>query len=111
MLECVYIVVGRELGEEHTPHLQGYIHFKDAISFRQCKRLLGDRAHIEKSQGTAAENRTYCTKDGDYFECGIMPEQGKRRDIDLVRELVKDGKPMRDIADEVRYAPIPCALF
>lgn len=103
-MECKYLIVGRERGEEgNTPHLQGYIVFENLVSFNQVKRLLGDGAHIEKANGTAEQNRTYCCKDNDYFECGIMPSQGKRTDLDKVRDSVRAGKSLKDISDEVCY--------
>lgn len=101
VLECTYLVVGREMGENGTPHLQGYIVFANAVAFASVKRLLGDRGHIEKADGNAKQNREYCTKEGDYFESGIMPEQGKRKDIDRVRELVQAGESLSTIADQV----------
>lgn len=68
-IECRYIIVGRECGESGTPHLQGYIEFHNAKSFRTIKRLIPS-AHIEKAKGDSKANRDYCSKDGDFEERG-----------------------------------------
>lgn len=93
-----YVVFGHEVGESGTPHLQGYIHFKNARSFRSVKKLIGERSHIEIARGSADENFRYCTKedkDG-YYEAGERPAQGKRVDID---EFVKDIEKGVDVND------------
>lgn len=56
------IIIGKEVGEEGTPHLQGYVEFKNAISFNSLKKIL-KRAHIEKAKGTTEDNIRYCSKE------------------------------------------------
>lgn len=70
---AVYMVVGREIGESGTPHLQGYIHLKDAITFARFKHYFPSM-HIEKAKGNAEQNKTYCSKDQDFFEEGTCPK-------------------------------------
>jgi hypothetical protein len=72
--QITYMVVGRESGESGTAHLQGYMHFKHAITFSALKRLLPS-VHIERARGTGAENLAYCSKDGDFFEIGELPKE------------------------------------
>lgn len=67
-----YIVYGREIGEEGTPHLQGYVYFHNQRQRRAVSRLL-PRAHLSPANGSAAQNKKYCTKDGDYYEFGDIP--------------------------------------
>jgi len=67
-----YIVYGREIGQDGTPHLQGYAYFHNARQRKAVSRLL-PRAHLAPANGSAAQNRKYCTKDGDFFECGDIP--------------------------------------
>jgi hypothetical protein len=57
-------IIGSEIGESGTPHLQGYIRFKNAVRFTTLQKALGGRAHIEKCKGTEQENLDYCSKDG-----------------------------------------------
>ena len=44
--ECKYLVFGKKVSESETPHLQGFISFKNAKSFKAVKKIL-PRAHIE----------------------------------------------------------------
>lgn len=74
---AIYLVFGREIGESGTPHLQGYIHLKDAITFRALKSQLPS-VHLERARGDGVQNRAYCTKDADFVEIGTLPvEKGK----------------------------------
>ena len=80
-----YCVWGRETGENNTPHLQGYVEFPSAIRFTTVKNRLGSsRYHLEVARGSAAQNRAYCIKDGDFTEHGELPAggQGQRTDLD-----------------------------
>lgn len=67
--DCVYVVIGKEVGENGTPHLQGYISFAGNKRLA-AMRVLSARAHWEVARGDSAANRTYCVKDGDFEERG-----------------------------------------
>jgi len=73
-----YLVYGREVGECGTPHLQGYIVFRDGKSFKSVKSKM-PRAHIEQAKGDSDANFRYCTKDGDFFEDGERPASKAER--------------------------------
>lgn len=73
-----YVVLGREIGESGTPHIQGYVYFINARTERAARRLF-PRAHVEPQRGTTEEAITYCKKDGNYFECGEPPRIGKSK--------------------------------
>lgn len=101
-IKAQYLVVGKEIGKEcNTPHLQGYVYFKDAKTFSSVKKQLGQRVHLgaryKKSSPLLASN--YCKKDGDYEEYGELPCQGQRSDLTIVRDMVAAGGSMRDIVD------------
>lgn len=86
-----YLVVGKETGESGTPHLQGYICFKNRKALATAKRLISPRAHLETKQGTPSQASEYCKKDGDFVEFGTLPgPQGKRSDWDDLRAFVED---------------------
>lgn len=96
--ECAYIVYGRERGEEGTPHLQGYVYLQNPIRLTTLKEWM-PRGHFESAKATSIKNREYCIKQGDFFEKGVIPKQGKRNDIDEVRDLLGDGGTMRDVVE------------
>lgn len=61
-----YFCIGKEVGENNTPHLQGYLEFKNAIKFKTLKDVC-NRLHLEKAKGNKIENFNYCSKDGNYI--------------------------------------------
>jgi len=92
MKKAKYGIVGKEKGDvlEH-PHLQGYIHLENALSFEKVKTFLS-RAHIEVAGGTDEQNFVYCSKQGDFKEWGQKSDgQGRRNDIREVANLIKSG--------------------
>jgi len=62
------LVVGQEIGESGTPHLQGYCEFKKKTRrIIWFKKLLGHtRTHFNKKpvRGTILQNSAYCSKEG-----------------------------------------------
>jgi len=80
---CTYLVFGRERGgTTGTRHLQGYVQFLHAKTAAVVRRLLGGRAHIERTHGTPLQAADYCKKEGDYEEFGQAPTgAGKRNDL------------------------------
>jgi len=97
-LDTQYLIIGKEIGESGTPHLQAYFYFTSQRSFKSLqKQLYG--AHIEPrmAKSTPAQAAEYCKKDGDFFERGVCPEQGKRNDVELVRDQLKQGNGMRGV--------------
>lgn len=68
-----YLVYGYEEGENHTPHLQGYIAFARRKRFNQVKDVLPAGAHIEAKKGSPKQAADYCKKDGIYQEFGELP--------------------------------------
>lgn len=96
LTECVYVVIGKEVGESGTPHLQGFIQFKDPKSFGGVK-LINARCHWEMTRGNIDQNYAYCTKDGNFEERGIKPVSQKRKGemererYSRARQLAKKG--------------------
>lgn len=66
-------ILGREIGENNTPHLQCYAEFKNAISFDSLKKI-NQRMHVEKAKGNLEQNYKYCSKDGNYYTNIEIPE-------------------------------------
>ncbi|MGN7614703.1 hypothetical protein ACQZV8_21755, partial [Magnetococcales bacterium HHB-1] len=55
--------------------------------------------HIEPRKGSVAQAIEYCKKDGDFYEHGDCPHQGKRTDLDDVTELIRSGASMKEVAE------------
>lgn len=97
-----YIIIGREVGESGTPHLQGFLILQTKLRLRQLKLLGGlGRAHLEVSRGTPEQAALYCKKDGDFDERGTLPisQQGKRNEFERLREWIKEQDPAPTIRD------------
>jgi hypothetical protein len=96
--ECRYIIWGKEVGEQGTPHLQGFIRFTEKKSFNQVKAALGNNYHIERQRGSCQQAIDYCKKDGQYEEVGDPPlTQRDKGDVEKQRwkravECAKEGK-------------------
>lgn len=93
-----YVLYGREVGAQGTPHLQGFIYFTSVKSGNQVKSVVGSNPHVEAARQTGA-SIDYCKKDGDWVEYGQAPAQGKRNDLEEVRQMIVAGLPERAIAD------------
>lgn len=65
IIKCKNWIIGKEVGENNTPHLQCYMEFKNTISFKSIKKSF-PRCHIEIAKGNLKQNYEYCSKDGDF---------------------------------------------
>lgn len=63
-----YLVMGKEVGENGTPHLQGYAEFHKKSKFAPLSKKY--KMHCEVARGTQEEAIKYCQKDGDWAERG-----------------------------------------
>jgi len=74
---CKKCVVGKELGEQKTPHLQGYMEFK-----AKCRPMSHfpemPQMHWEKCKGTGQQNIDYCEKDEDVCIRHNVPDRKVR---------------------------------
>jgi len=78
--KCQYLVFGMEVGEEGTPHLQGYLQLPKKLRFNQVKALIGGSGHIDREyqNSTPTANQTYCKKGGDFLEYGTISHKAGR---------------------------------
>jgi len=74
---CKYIVYGKEVGKEGTPHLQGTITFQ---SQRPISAVIKDLpgCHVEVCRDLFASIE-YCKKEGDFTERGTPPKSPKEK--------------------------------
>ena len=115
---CTYVGFQPERGAAGTPHLQGLVIWKNAITVQACaKRLNGGRragggAHVEPMRGSAAQAKTYSSKEDTrdegagfgFAEWGTLPAgagagQGHRTDFEELYDALKAGGTIEDACD------------
>jgi Putative viral replication protein len=87
-----YAIVGKETSASGTPHLQGFVSFRERARLTTVRQLL-PRAHWEVARNVRRAIE-YCKKDGNFFELGEEPSlsnQGKRSDLDSFKSAVASG--------------------
>ena len=100
-----YSIVGREVGEQGTPHLQGFHQTRGGLSFKAFKKVLPSVS--VKPVGTDNGCADYCRKEDNLaFEIGDYQEKkpGRRTDLQAVAELAKSGKSLAEIAIDAPVA-------
>jgi len=83
--------------------MQGYLEASRAIGISTLKAqlmpLFGP-CHYEGCKGDQESNILYCKKDDNWFEFGVPKSQGKRTDLIEIRENIRNGASVTDIADQ-----------
>lgn len=101
--DCQYsfLIFGREIGSEKgTPHLQGYVEFKNSVKVTTIRKYLKGFS-IAPSKGGFESNIMYSAKDDeDYFKDGSPKRQGERTDLNKIKEEIINGKKLDDITME-----------
>lgn len=59
-------IIGKEVGEQGTPHLQAYGERTNAVRFDTLAKAL-PRGHFEKAKGSKQQNIDYCSKERDFI--------------------------------------------
>ena len=107
-----FIIYAPEVGESGTPHLQGYVETDNAMTLSAMKKKLHPTAHFEPAKGTAQENISYIqgpydnghgkTKpiNPDVVSCGEPKNQGKRSDLNQLKNEIVSGKKVDEIVME-----------
>lgn len=103
------MVVGKELGEGGTPHLQGAVTLKSSIRMSALKEDLGGRAHLEPMRALGGDKAfDYCRKEGNVIVDIDNRVQGKRTDIDAACKALLEGGMTKLIEEHagafVKYA-------
>lgn len=90
-------------------HVQGYVEFSAARTFKSIKQLLGrNSAHLEARKGSAQQASDYCKKEESRVSADMMLErgeisaQGKRTDIQMAAQIITEHKEqgMRMLAEQ-----------
>jgi len=103
-LHAKYAIVGREVGDSGTPHLQGYVQFPRRHNLSTVRALIHSGAHFEPARGGYESNKSYCSKDGNYREFGEpSTTQGGRPSRDSVArryvELQQQSRGLGSISE------------
>lgn len=88
-LKTKYLIVGDEVGEAGTPHLQGFVALEQQMTLSALKKYI-PRGHIEKAKGNAYQNYEYCSKEKILIEEGERPKQGRRTDLESIKEYIDE---------------------
>lgn len=97
-----YLTYGNEIGENGTPHLQGYLEVEKKLRLGGVKQLPGlARAHLERSLGTGDQAAEYCHKDGNYVEYGERMRSGATKASAVLTELLENNAPILTIQQSV----------
>lgn len=105
-----YGCIAKEVGENGTPHIQGFLYFANK---KQKGKLCKDfpKANFIPANGTPAQNRIYIfgnyTKGDKHkplnetaIEWGECPKQGQRTDLDEIKNQIVAGKKVDEIVLE-----------
>lgn len=92
-----YLVIGKEVGSNGTPHLQGYGTLKNRMLDNKLRGIM-KRCHLERRKGSHLQASDYCKKEGDYIEIGTPPKQGERTDLGEAINKIKSGTSVTEVA-------------
>uniref|UniRef100_UPI004047C3B7 hypothetical protein n=1 Tax=Shewanella sp. TaxID=50422 RepID=UPI004047C3B7 len=100
-LASSYLIYGSEVCPDSAKiHHQGYCEFETNRKLARLKKF-DPSIHWERRQGNQAQAIDYCRKDGNFTEFGEKKSvaQGKRNDLTEVRQLIKEGKGMKEVVE------------
>lgn len=101
---CAYIVIGKEVGQQGTHHLQWFMILNKNTRYPKLHKVflntIGKSSHIEKAGGSNDQAADYCKKDGVFYENGAYPKgKGTRTDIIEYKDAIKNGADDEELAD------------
>lgn len=98
-----YLIYGKETcPTTNKNHFQGFVYFYEKTSIKNAKMYLQIKnGWFQYAFGTIDQNIKYCSKEGNFKEFGDKPQQGKRKDLDELRDdLLNNKTTVDDIAKE-----------
>jgi hypothetical protein len=99
-------IIGKEVGEQGTPHLQIYIECKNAVKFKTIKGI-NNRLHIEITKGDRRQNIIYCSKDNNYITTFQDKDWKSRKEL-ILNDEYNDFIPrpfQKEILDILASSP------
>lgn len=94
-----YMVYGKEVGKEGTPHLQGFVSFLQRKRISQLKKIIG-KAHFTVAR-YIEQSIAYCKKDKNFTEIG-QPPLAKKSDISIFKEAVRNERKRSAVVSETK---------
>lgn len=88
----VYGIIGKEVAGTGTPHLQIFFCLKNARSFKSLTKQFPHSTITPRyKESTNSQASEYCKKEKNFIEFGVLPEQGKRNDLDEIKDEIMSG--------------------
>jgi len=114
-IKCQYLVVAQEVGEKGTPHLQGFVYFKNAKTKRTVRKKVVPGANVAPNMKDALVQRNYCLKLREedpipnevYIEMGERPQT--RKEVGETQQ--KKWEAIRDTAKAGNLDDIEAGVF
>ncbi len=103
--DLTYMIFQQEVGENGTPHYQGYVETRINKRLNQMRSTYDARAHWEPRRGSQQQAIDYCSKEetrvAGPWQCGEkrITAQGRRNDIVAFKDAIQSGMNMRDLID------------
>ncbi len=99
-----YLTYQKEVGENGTPHFQGYVEFEQAKRLSAVKKI-SPRAHWEIRAGTPKQAAQYANKPetrvaGPWTDGESGPGKGSRTDLESVGRESISGIPIKAITEQ-----------
>lgn len=92
-----YIYAGNEIcPKTKNNHWQIFFYTPNNHTLSSVIKKLTPR-HVEIMKGNIEQNADYCSKEKELWEWGTIPEQGKRHDLDFIKDVIMDGGKVDDI--------------
>lgn len=106
--KCKYGICCKEVGELGTPHLHIWLHYENARTGESVQKKF---PRCWKQVGKGNDNdQVYLKKQNEFVEHGIPEKQGRRKDIDTVKEIIAGGGGMEEVVTSVNsYQAMRCA--
>lgn len=100
--DMLYLIVGSEIcPSTKRHHWQCYVTWREGKTMSAIKKYFKENSlHLEIANGSARQNKRYCSKDGNFFEYGDLPTPGKRTDLVKLKDEILKGKTVNDIVIE-----------
>lgn len=91
-----YLIVGKEVGLEGTPHLQGYIVLHKKRTYAAIHKDIPclKRSHLEESRKGPLANITYCSKSSQFEEIGVRPDTSQKKSEET-KKRTRDDKALQ----------------